>query len=59
MKYSDSYGNHIVEIEDDYYLIQGRVDDELTVFREIEDLMEFERDNIQEMLGEEWREQEG
>jgi len=50
-KYSDPY-NHIVEIDDEDYLVQGRVDDPITMFRTVDDLLECERDNVNVMMGE-------
>jgi len=51
----DSYdlagSNDIVNIVDTRYLVQGRVDDEITMFRPINELLECERDNIQKALG--------
>ena len=51
----DSYDlagpNDIVNIDDTRYLVQGRVDDEITMFRPINELLECERDNIQKALG--------
>ena len=51
----DSYdlagSNDIVNIDDTRYLVQGRVDDEITMFRPINELLECERDNIQKALG--------
>ena len=41
----------IVNIDDTKYLVQGRVDDEITMFRPINELLECERDNIQKALG--------
>jgi len=51
----DSYDlagqSDIVNIDDTKYLVQGRVDDEITMFRPINELLECERDNIQKALG--------
>jgi len=43
--------NDIVNIDDTKYLVQGRVDDKITMFRPINELLECERDNIQKALG--------
>ena len=43
--------NDIVYIDDTKYLVQGRVDDKITMFRPINELLECERDNIQKALG--------
>lgn len=52
-KYSDPYNtNHVVEIDDTDYLVQGKVEDPITMFREVDDLLECERDNVQLMMGE-------
>jgi len=37
----------IVNIDDTKYLVQGRVDDEITMFRPINELLECEKDTIQ------------
>jgi len=41
----------IMEINGEYYLIQGDLDDKITVWRKVSDLFEIERDEIQKMLG--------
>lgn len=47
------YGpNHILDVEDSEYLVQGKVDDELVMFREIDELLECERDEIQKYITE-------
>jgi len=52
-KYSNDYlGNHIVEIDDTDYLVQGNINDELTMFRPVSELLECERDNVNKILGE-------
>jgi len=47
----DSYDlagqSDIVNIDDTKYLVQGRVDDEITMFRPINELLECEKDTIQ------------
>jgi hypothetical protein len=42
----------IVEVDDTEYLVQGKVKDELTMFRPVTELLECERDNVQKMAGE-------
>lgn len=51
--YSSSHNYHskIVEIDGTDYLIQGKVDDPLTMFRSIDELLECERGNVDKMLG--------
>jgi len=44
--------NHIISIDDTEYLVQGKVDDTITMFRPVNDLLECERDTIQEVMGE-------
>jgi len=52
-KYDNPYGNsYIVEIDETDYLVQGKVEDSLTMFREIDDLLECERDNVQKLMQE-------
>ena len=43
--------NNILDIDDTLYLVQGRVVDEITMFRPIKELLECERDQIQKALG--------
>jgi len=50
--YGGSY-SEIVEVDGTDYLVQGRVDDHLTMFRPVNDLLECERDTVQKMMGEE------
>jgi len=52
-KYSDPYNsNHIVEIDNEDYLIQGKVDDPITMFRDVNELLECERSNVNVLMGE-------
>jgi len=52
-KYSNDYSHsHIVELDGEDYLVQGSINDELTMFRPISELLECERDNVNKMLGE-------
>lgn len=51
-KYSEYGKSTLVELEDETYLVQGDTSDELTMFRPIDELFEFERDSVQKMLGE-------
>lgn len=45
------YNSKLVEIDDTFYLAQGYEEDsEISMYREIEDLFEFERDEIQKLL---------
>lgn len=44
-----NYHSKIVNIDDTDYLIQGRVDDPLTMFRPVEQVLECERDAVQAM----------
>jgi len=47
--YNSSYSS-VVEIDGTEYLIQGKVDDELTMFRSVDNLLECERDAVQCMM---------
>jgi len=42
-----NYHSTIVTVDDEEYLFQGDVDDELTMFRSVDELLECERDNVQ------------
>jgi len=42
--------NYVVEVDGTKYLIQGEVDDKITMFRPIDELLECERDPIQKVL---------
>lgn len=48
---NDGYNYHskIVSIDDTDYLIQGRVDDPLTMFRPVNNVLECESDAVQKM----------
>lgn len=50
-KYNTPYGQ-VVEREEGEYLVNGKLTDELTMFRPIDDVLEAERDNVQLMLEE-------
>lgn len=45
--------NYLVDIEEEneLYLAQGHYTDEIMMHRKVEDLYEFERDSIQQLLG--------
>jgi len=46
-EYNDPYNSsHVVEIDDTDYLVQGKIDDPLTMFRPVKDLLECEKDNV-------------
>jgi len=51
--YRGNYHSKIIEVDDTDYLVQGRIDDKLTMFRPVNDLLECERDTVQVMMGEE------
>lgn len=53
MSYDSSHNYHskIVEIDGEDYLIQGKVEDPITMYRTLDKLLECERDNIQKRLG--------
>lgn len=51
--YESEYSS-IVEINGDRYLVQGDSDDEIWMFRDINELLECERDNVQKMMGEQY-----
>lgn len=54
MKYRDHYtSTHVIDLDNTLYLVQGDLDDSITMFREIDNLLECERDNVQMMLGDE------
>lgn len=45
------YDAQVVKVDGDYYLAQGYEDDsEISMYREISDLFEFERDEIEKIL---------
>lgn len=44
-----NYHSKIVDLENEQYLIQGRVEDPLTMFRPVDDVLECERDRVQKM----------
>lgn len=45
------YGpNHLIEMKDDDYLIQGDIEDEILMMRTFDELLECERDKIQSVL---------
>lgn len=45
----NNYGK-IVSIDDTDYLVQGKPDDPLTMFRTVNELLECERDNAQRLM---------
>lgn len=47
----DSYFNEVIELEDEYYLVQDGPLLEQPLARPINDLLECERDNVQLMIG--------
>lgn len=52
-KYRNDYSHtDIVEIDETKYLVQGDLQDAITMFRPITELLECERDNVNVMLGE-------
>lgn len=53
--YSENY-NSLMEIDDDMYLVQDGDLFESPMYRDIEDVLECERDAVQEMLGEYYEE---
>lgn len=53
MSYRNDYSHtDIIEVNDTQYLVQGDLTDAITMFRDVNDLLECERDNINVMLGE-------
>lgn len=48
----DSVYSSVIEVDGVDYLVQGRAEDELIMFREVDNLLECERDNVQLMMGE-------
>lgn len=48
----NNYFNDIIEVSGDYYLCQDAEFLDEPMIREINDLLECERDNVQMMLGE-------
>ena len=46
----DSYFNEVIELEDEYYLVQDGPLLEQPLTRPINDLLECERDNVQLMM---------
>jgi len=42
--------NNIVDDDETTYLVQGRVDDSIIMFRSVNELLECERDPIQKVL---------
>ena len=46
-----NYHSKIVNIDESEYLIQGSLDDDVVMMRDINSLLECERDNIQKQLG--------
>jgi len=49
-EYDMSGPNYVVEIDNTEYLVQGEVDDQITMFRPVDKLLECERDPIQKVL---------
>lgn len=50
MEYEDPYSS-VVEIDEDLYLVQGKINDPIVMFRELDKLLECERDQVQKYLG--------
>jgi len=50
-RFDNNYYGHIVNVDDDEYYVQGRVDDPITMFRSTDKLLEPERDPIQKLRG--------
>jgi hypothetical protein len=49
-EYDMSGPNYVVEIDNTEYLVQGEVDDQITMFRPVSKLLECERNPIQKVL---------
>ena len=45
-----NYYSNIITVGETDYLIQGKIDDPLTMFRTVDELLECERDNVQKIL---------
>lgn len=43
---SHNYHSKIVKIDESDYLIQGKVTDQITMYREVDDLLEAEKENL-------------
>lgn len=44
-----NYHSKIVDLKNETYLVQGRIDDPLTMFRPVEQVLECEKDEVQKM----------
>lgn len=53
-----NYHSKIVDVDDQDYLFQGEVDDPLTMFRPVNELLECEKDNVTKMMGDQLEEGE-
>jgi len=49
---NDYTGTDLFDVNGTDYLSNGDLDDPLTMFREVEDLLECEKDNVQKMYDE-------
>jgi len=47
-----NYHSKIVNVDDQDYLFQGEIDDPLTMFRSVDELLECEKSNVNRMMGE-------
>jgi len=51
--YRNDYSHtDIIEIDDQDYLVQGDLQDAITMFRPVNDLLECERSNVNVLMGE-------
>lgn len=46
-----NYHSTIIHFDDTDYLVQGNINDDILMFRDINELLESERDNVNVMLG--------
>lgn len=50
-RFDNNYYGHIINVDEDELYIQGRIEDPLTMFRDLDNLLECERDNVQVLKG--------
>lgn len=49
-EYDLTGSNYIVGVDNTDYLVQGKIDDQITIFRDVNKLLECERDAVQPAL---------